>query len=240
MTLGSYRRVDGRVCWPAGRARDMIGAMKSRVHPATRRGTGGELAGVRGLLYPARRRDALALARGQGGLGRAALRSAGRAAAVLGTGDRDDAHTPTRLPLAAAPDRGLRPVNPVHLGRRSHRAGPIDALATQSATGCRVTRSSGPRPVASMRPRERDMRASWYRRRGPRRCRAADHARKRAMVRSRTCRRSGSAHGRRPPATVTRLAWRMPSSGTSRSSEMAFTGGVAAVGGSRRALRATP
>ena len=60
-----------------------------------------------------------------------------------------------------------------------------------------------------------------------------------AIVPSSGCRRSGSDGGRRRRATIGRRAWRMSSSGTSRSSAMAFARGVPQGRGLRRSSRAT-
>src|SRR5215203_204670 len=51
---------------------------------------------------------------------------------VLGSGNRDRPDAPTRLPLALAPDGGLRLVDPGPDGRGSRRPGPHDTLAPES------------------------------------------------------------------------------------------------------------
>lgn len=109
------------------------------------------MAGVRSRTRPAGRRDAVALPKRQGCVASAAVRTTGWAAAVLRSGDRDRAHAPARLPLALAPDGGLRSVDPDGDARPSRRRGPHDALAEKSAAGYRVARRPSQRTAASHR-----------------------------------------------------------------------------------------
>ena len=114
----------------------------------------------------------------------------------------------------------------------------IDLIAVAAGGIASVTADTAHDTVAFYEAAHARTRGWWCRRPERRKCRTADRARVRATARSRTWRRSGAGNGRRPRATIGRLVWRTPSSGTSPSSAMAFAHVVLAARASRRALRA--
>ena len=82
--------------------------MKSKVHPAykTRHRVGNWRTYERALVRRGEP-DAVAFPRHRGRVDSSAVRPAGRAAPVLGCGDRDRPHVASRLPVALAPDGGF-------------------------------------------------------------------------------------------------------------------------------------
>ncbi len=118
--------------------------MKSRVHPKYKtKYRVANLAGVRALARPTRRRDALALGGGDCRVEAQAVRSTRLAAEVLGPRDRDRIDVAARLRATTSPRGGLPAIGSVSDECRSRRSRSHHALTAKPKPLCRVSPRSG-------------------------------------------------------------------------------------------------